>query len=427
MACYIWRMRFAVITLLLVTLQNLSAQSEFKNVKVAGASNPNEPSIAIHPEKEKWMAVGVNLNRVYISKNGGKKWKKTVMKSDFGVWGDPVMHITQKGRFYHFHLANPQIGNWIDRIVCQYSDDRGKTWTPGSFTGLNGEKAQDKHWVDSRGDTLVLTWTQFDKYGSRKSKDSSNILFSSSYDAGETWTEAFRINEVSGDCIDSSNTTEGAVPAFGTNGEIYVTWAGPAGLRFDRSLDGGKTWLEKDVLLDADYAGWSYSIPGIYRSNGMPITLVDKSDGPNRGTIYVCWSDQRNGAENTDVFMSKSRDRGDTWSDPIRVNDNVGSKQQFLTWMCIHPETGDLYSVFYDRRNYDDTQTDVYLAYSKDGGESFKDIRISERPFTPNQRIFFGDYTNIAVSGNSLRPVWARMDGRSTSVWTALIDLRKLP
>lgn len=422
-------MRSSRILLFLLSLSclNLAGQSEFENVKITGSSDPNEPSISIHPTKERWMAVGVNLNRVYISKNGGKKWKKKVMQSDFGVWGDPVMHIAESGRIYYFHLSNPQIGNWIDRIVCQYSDDKGKTWTPGSFTGLNGEKAQDKHWVASRGDTLVLTWTQFDKYGSRESSDSSNIYFSRSIDGGNTWNDAIRINEVSGDCIDSSNTTEGAVPAFGSGGEIYVSWAGPAGLRFDRSLDGGKTWLENDVLIDGKYTGWNYSIPGIYRTNGMPITLVDQSDGPNRGTIYVCWSDQRNGAENTDVFVSKSKDKGATWSEAIRVNNDSTNSQQFLCWMCIHPETGELYSVFYDRRNYSDLQTDVYLAYSKDGGDSFSNIRISEKPFVPKQRVFFGDYTNIAVSGNSLRPVWARMDGGSTSVWTALIDLRKLP
>jgi hypothetical protein len=420
--------RTFLILFLISVCSTLSSQElSLRNVKIAGYSNPNEPSISIHPKKPKLMAVGVNLNRVYISRNGGRKWKGRSMESDFGVWGDPVMHFNSNGRLFYFHLANPKIGNWIDRIVCQYSDDKGKSWTPGSFTGLDGKKAQDKHWVTSDGNKLYLTWTQFDKYGSKEPDHYSNIHFSMSEDGGDSWSPAKRINEVSGDCIDSSNTTEGAVPALGLNGEIYVSWVGPAGLRFDRSTDGGKTWLEEDIEIDPEYLEWNYSIPGIYRCNGMPITLVDRSQGPNRGTIYVCWSDQRNGKDDTDIFMAKSKDGGNSWSAPKRINDDPAGKHQFMCWMTIHPETGDLYTVFYDRRNMEGNETQVYLAYSRDGGERFTNLRISEESFTPNELQFFGDYTNIAVSKNYLRPVWARMDKVATSVWTALIDIRKLP
>ena len=74
-------------------------------------------------------------------------------------------------------------------------------------------------------------------------------MFSMSKDEGKTWTKAIKINEVDGDCIDSDNTTEGAVPAVGPEGELYVSWAGPAGLVFDRSFDGGKTWMDKDIFI----------------------------------------------------------------------------------------------------------------------------------------------------------------------------------
>ena len=53
----------------------------------------------------------------------------------------------------------------------------------------------------------------------------------------------------------------------------------------------------------------------------MPITVCDVSNSPYRGRIYVVFSDQRNGTNNTDVFVCTSDDEGDTWSDPIRVND----------------------------------------------------------------------------------------------------------
>lgn len=143
------------------------------------------------------------------------------MTSSYGVWGDPNIIVDTAGHFYFFHLSNPPQGSWIDRIVCQKTTDNGITWNDGSFTGLNGQKDQDKHWsaVDRRNNNLYVSWTQFDTYGSSNPKDSSNILFSKSTDAGATWSTPRKINKFAGDCIDSDNTVEGAVPAIGPNGK----------------------------------------------------------------------------------------------------------------------------------------------------------------------------------------------------------------
>ena len=68
-------------------------------------------------------------------------------------------------------------------------------------------------------------------------------------------------NYVSGNCIDDDYTTEGAVPAVGPNGEIYVSWAGPEGLVFDKSLDGGDTW-GTDIFISDIPGGWAFNVPG---------------------------------------------------------------------------------------------------------------------------------------------------------------------
>ena len=205
-----------------------------------------------------------------------------------------------------------------------------------------------------------------------------------------------------GNCIDEDDTVEGAVPALGPNGEIYVSWAGPDGLVFSKSLDDGVTWLSEEISINPMPTGWDYSIPGINRANGLPITKCDLSGGPNHGTIYVNWSDQRNGSNDTDIWLAKSVDGGETWSDEIRVNDDDPGKQQFFTWMDLDQTNGNLHFVFYDRRNYTDNNTDVYLAYSTDGGDTFVNQQISEVPFVPSPGVFFGDYTNITVHNLSL-------------------------
>jgi len=37
--------------------------------------------------------------------------------------------------------------------------------------------------------------------------------------------------------------------------------------------------------------------------------------------------------------------------------------------------------------------------------------------------VFFGDYTNITAHNGRIRPIWARADGVSMSIWTAIIDV----
>lgn len=399
-----------------------------QNVIITNSGNPNEPSIKMDPNNTDILVAGSNLNYYYTSNDGGNNWTKNILTSSQGVWGDPVIDVDSESNFYFFHLSNPPTGNWIDRIVCQKSTDNGNTWSDGSYAGLNGTLSQDKEWsvIDRTNNNIYMTWTQFDNYGSPNASDISLILFSKSIDGGETWSDALRINKVVGDCLDDDNTVEGATPAVGPNGEIYVTWAGPNGIVFNRSLDEGETWLEEEIAVDPMPGGWAYDIPGIMRANGLPVLKCDLSEGPNHGTLYVNWSDQRNGINDTDIWLSKSTDGGDTWTSPVRVNNDNSNKQQFFTWMDIDQTNGSLYFVFYDRRNYSDSKTDVYMAISDDGGETFFNTRISESTFYPNVDIFFGDYTNIVAHNDIIRPIWTRLHNGQLSLLTSVTPLSQI-
>lgn len=410
--------------LLLMHFFTINAQ----NVLIGIQNNPNEPSIAINPKSPNILIAGANINNCYVSLDTGRTWKSQILTSSYGVWGDPNIIVDTAGHFYFFHLSNPPQGSWIDRIVCQKTTDNGITWNDGSFTGLNGQKDQDKHWsaVDRRNNNLYVSWTQFDTYGSSNPKDSSNILFSKSTDAGATWSTPRKINKFAGDCIDSDNTVEGAVPAIGPNGEIYISWAGPLGLMFNKSLDEGNTWLYYESVIGTIPGGWDFDVPGIYRANGLPVTACDVSSGPHRGTIYINWADQRNGSSNTDIWLTKSKDGGISWASPKKVNIDNTTTHQFFTWMTIDQTTGYLYFVFYDRRNYTDDQTDVYLAVSVNGGETFTNHRISASSFVPTKNVFFGDYTNITAHNGIIRPIWTRLNLGQLSVWTHLTTLNEL-
>ena len=416
---------FTFVTLLCFTFQ---LQAQHQNILISDTNSPNEPSIAINPKNTSQLVGASNIDNYYYSTDGGLNWSEGILASPHGVWGDPAIACDTTGSFYFFHLSNPPTGNWIDRIVCQRTPTPGGAWTTGTYTGLNGTKQQDKHWVtiERATNTIYMTWTEFDEYNSNLPSDSSRILFSKSGDQGQTWTTPLKINEISGDCLDEDNTVEGAVPAIGPNGEVYVSWAGPLGLVFDRSLDGGSTWLPQDISVTTIPGGWDFSIPNIYRANGLPITACDTSGGPNHGTIYINWSDQRNGVNNTDIWLVKSTNGGNTWSLPIKVNDDLTTRQQFFTWMTIDQVTGYLWFVFYDRRNYNDARTDVYMARSTDGGTTFQNFKISDSPFIPDAGVFFGDYTNVTAYNDVVRPIWTRLDNFQLSVWTAIVDINWL-
>ena len=156
----------------------------------------------------------------------------------------------------------------------------------------------------------------------------------------------------------------------------------------------------------------------------MPVTCVDTSNGPHRGRIYINWTDTRNG--DTDVWMTYSDDAGATWSTTKRVNNDGPDRDQFFTWMTVDPVRGDVHVVFYDRRHTNDRQarsTHVVVASSFDGGDSWSNQVVSDAPFTPEGKVFFGDYNNITAVDGHVRPIWTHEEGGILSVWTALLDL----
>jgi hypothetical protein len=203
---------------------------------------------------------------------------------------------------YYAHLANlPRPGYFIDRLIVHRSSDGGLTWIDSTEVGYRPPRAQqDKEWlaVDMtsspfRG-SVYMSWTEFDAYGSALPEDSSRILFSRTTDRGATWSTPARISDRGGDCTDDDNTVEGAVPAVGPEGQVYVSWSGPLGIMFDRSTDGGGTW-GPDVHVSDHPGGWAISVPGIYRCNGLPVTVCDTGSSAYRGRVYILWGDQRSG------------------------------------------------------------------------------------------------------------------------------------
>jgi hypothetical protein len=157
-----------VFSLNIIFLFSLSAiGQQFLNIKIdegSGIGGPNEPTISISRDNPEVIVGGSNTNRLYYSKDGGLTWKKKMMKSRYGVYGDPCIISIANNRFLYFHLSLPE-GNpyfddsFLDRIVCQKSKKNPKRWSRGSFAGLNPPKDQDKEWAcyNPEKDEVYLT------------------------------------------------------------------------------------------------------------------------------------------------------------------------------------------------------------------------------------------------------------------------------
>ena len=392
------------------------------DITPAEARRPAEVSIAIDPTNPTriiavlMQAGGPGEPRVsnwsYLSTDSGLTWRSARAHNPEGrVQGDDAVTFGADGRAFHAYISFDGIRverperAWSGIFVRSTTD--GLTWHAPVAVVDHINTAipfEDKPWVAvdrsaasrHRGNVYVA-WTRFDVYGSEDPVHRSRILFSRSRDGGRMFSVPIEISDQSGNALDSDDTVEGVVPSAGPDGEVYVAWAGPKGLSFDKSTDGGWTF-GPDTLISAMPGGWDLPVAGLERHNGMPVTGVDLSGGPNRGTIYVNWIDERSG--DPDVFVAASSDKGRTWTAPLRVNDDPKGSAQMFTWMAVDPVDGALNIVFHDRRGQKGTMTAVTLARSIDAGKTFVNIALPVPAFDCCARsAFFGDYNGIDAYG----------------------------
>lgn len=254
------------ILLLLTIIFYRDSYCQYQNILINSSLYPNESSIMINPKNSNNIVIGSNIylnaiNGYFYSLNGGFNWNGGPLNSLISnLMGDPVIIVDTAGNFYYIALS----GSTFDSSSCLQilkTTDNGMNWGEEYLLGNNSTAFQDKPWacVDWSNsifrNNIYITWTEFSKYHGNYPQDSTTILFSKSTDAGQSWSQPLRISKRKGDSRDSSNTVEGAVPCTGPNGEIYVSWSGPIirssqyGIFFNKSTDGGNTWLDMTVKL----------------------------------------------------------------------------------------------------------------------------------------------------------------------------------
>jgi hypothetical protein len=177
--------------------------------------------------------------------------------------------------------------------------------------------------------------------------------------------------------------TDAAEPAIaaGPDGTAFVVW-------MEHLESGGGNVMFNQLNRD----GHSVAAPSRVNSKsgeatawrGDPPTVVVAPDG----TIYVGWTARSSSeARATDIFLSRSHDRGRTFEPPVKVNDDSRPGDHGMHSLAV-AEDGAIYVAWLDERNstpppvseghkHEEGNREVYLAQSRDGGRSF----------SPNQRL----------------------------------------
>ena len=385
-------------------------------------TNENNLVICGHYYTQEFLAT-------YCSFNRGQTWTFVpVGQAHDNIVGgrfDPAVAFDEDGNVYVgygiFHYPN---GQERTTVAVAKSSDGGLTYGPavliaGPAPRVINVPGHDK-WVMACGrdpfnpsqQNVYIAWTW--NIPTPAGNVDQQIAFSRSTDGGATFSPALVIND---DSIAGRDGGLVADPSVGPNGELYVSWNDiqltDAAIMVDRSLDGGLTW-GTDVLASNPTMAWRTPIPAqVDRGVGAaPVMDVDRSTGPFSGRCYITYTQP--GASGLDILLRYSDDQAQTWSAPVRVNDDVTPNDQFLPWIDVGSNNGVVGVVFYDTREDPlNRLARTYAAISHTGGTSFEpnlpvaDVVSNNSVSNPGRYPGnYLEYIGVAVGDEAVHMVW---------------------
>lgn len=380
------------------------------NVDSRGLNIPtdkgNEPTIAINPRNPAnivigWRkfdapATGLKHGGYGYSFDGGRSWNSGELPSlPLQNRTDPSLDVDSEGNFYYQSLA---IGAPDGASVFK-SIDGGANWSEPAFQFYG-----DKNWlvIDKSGGNsdgyIYSTWRKT----VLPNPDPNYIAkyFIRSTDGGLTYQEPDTALPV-------SNFGFGRL-TVGNNGDVYlfgvdetatstnalgVIRRGHYFLKSTNAKDPAvsPTFSAKKVDMGGDsilFLSAQLDLPNPLGGDGDTQIAVDQSNGTMRGNMYlmahVAPYNWQPGNDPLDLRFVRSNDGGETWSAPIRINDDSLSPTayQWFPMLGVAPNSR-IDAVWYDTRNGSGNTpyrfSQLYYSYSWDGGVTWS----PNQPITP--------------------------------------------
>jgi hypothetical protein len=364
--------------------------------------------------------------------------------------GDPVIGCTSQSTFYYASLAmdiGPGGTFANSDISVSRSVDGGTTFEAAVAAAAKDANLHflDKPWMaveagptaSPSDDVLHVSYTDFDfsgfvGAGPCPDQVRNALEYVRSTDGGQTWSAPLVLDEV----CDIDGFVQGSQVEAGVGDDVHVAWerypfnaSTTREIRIRRSTDLGAAFGPARSVTPVTPIGDSFALQGMFRSFlDLQGLAVDQSAGARRGTVYLTFHDGRNrqkpdplgfcGGTATycfgDVFLTKSTDGGDTWSAPVRINDDdvrLGIDQWFPA--VDVDRSGVVWTASYDRRrDVRNFLIDTFVARSVDGGVTWTNTRATKADFAPVtgwQDLFvnpayMGDYIAVAADATGRYP-----------------------
>lgn len=419
------------------------------------AANPTDPSNLIVGSKDFTLEDGPPCDEhnvwsgVYVSDDAGRTWNHSLLPgypgddretalSTYDCGSDPVIAFGPDGAAYYASIHTSMDTSQDDAprenagLAVTRSEDGGRTWEdPVVLIHREDGSLLDKEWIavdPTTGQVYVSYWDTQD----------GNIEVVRSDDDGETWTEPTVVvapGDHPGDLV--RQFAQVGVAPDGTVHLIYWSTSqdGQGTAVYHRtSTDDGETWSSPTAIATfAPLLDWE--ITHEYRIVPHPHLAIDGEDG----SVHVAFASPATDGvherppQHLDVYVVSSTDGGDTWADPVRVNDDLVAPQN-ERWMStaeVGPD-GTLHVTWLDyRQDPTGQEAYVYYAYSEDEGSSFSEnLRVSDVPFDGEGGYHqsgtgtIGDYMGLAATDEAVYPVWADTRYERNDVFAAIVAAR---
>ncbi len=445
-------------------------------VQVTGNADPtrahSSPQLAKNPETGELVVVESEVRsdfrcRVHISNDEGRSWfsggtlaeppwTECSRKAINGPYA--MLTFDRDGTLYVAFMASDPTYAEAEmlpiHIFLARSTDGGRTFET-NFVWRSPEPVQENRGLHNNDRPMVavdqedpsnvyVAWMGRGAEGQKTTKS----LIAASTDGGRTF----------GDPVDVSDERGGYQPrpAVTPDGTLHVIYpigldARPEGVEpFDvvrtlyhrSSTDGGQTWSEP-VEVDQGNAG--------FYGGRKYLLAADQDDG----NLYAVWYANAEATfdpttEDVDVFLRRSTDGGQSWSERVVVNDEADRDQvnHYDPGISVAPN-GRIDVAWYDFRNSPYPERfpqefaapfnnggyqDIYYSWSTDGGRSFApNVRVSDRIINREIGVWSNNvhsHMSVGIASTDEGAYFAWQDTRnggplnqSEDVYAASVDL----
>lgn len=369
----------------------------------------------------------------------------------------------------------------VQTVSIPQPDDTGQLQERGTLTS----QFLDKPWIaigpnpsDPDNDIIYLTYTEFaTTYGILYADElpfltspftETTIRMIRSDDQGQTWSDPVAVSptvlqaegssepgegesegraggaatqnddgegsptqqEAEGPGPEANQTVQGSQPAVLPDGTLVMTYLdttndgvqeGLYTIMVRTSSDGGQTLSPEAVQAgvfrelhftprNSSFRYWGAAFPQIAVGPGNEVYIATTARPSDKPT------------DDGDVFLLRSMDQGQTWEEPVRVNQDATDRVQFFPSIDVS-EDGVLHAMWGDMRDDpNEARYHIYYTRSDDQGQTFgfenaevglnvPDTRVTDFPSNslrgfPGGR-FLGDYFSLTANNDDVYMVWA--------------------